>query len=113
MLYHMGIERQFPIAQTTRLIAGLAYYFAYNLNQDYYIPGLVTYQLSNQGSLGNFFNLNLGIKQQLGKVCILPALVIPLYKSWKRDIAFLENPNNTISSWGNGIGFSLGVSFSL
>jgi len=63
--------------------------------------------------LGNFFNLNLGIKQQLGKVCILPALVIPLYKSWKRDIAFLENPNNTISSWGNGIGFSLGVSFSL
>jgi hypothetical protein len=112
LLYHLGFERQFGIFRTLVFFIGLDYFYAGSLSQKYYIPKIQTYyQTANQGSFGNFFNLNLGVSKKLGNFSLLPALVIPVYKSWKQDIVFYENPNNTVSIWSNGIGISLSISY--
>ena len=112
LLYHLGIERQFGISRTLFIFIGLDYFYAGSLSQQYYIPKIQTsYHTANQGGFGNFFNLNLGVSKKLGNFALLPALVIPVYKSWKQDIVFYENPNSTVSNWGNGIGMSLSISY--
>ena len=112
LLYHLGVEKQFGIFRTLFLFIGLDYFYADNLSQGYYIPGIPNYYHRNDHkSLGSFFNLNLGLSKKLGNFSLLPALVIPVYKIWKQDIVFYENPNNSVSNWGNGIGISLSVSY--
>ena len=112
LLYHLGFERQFGISRNLSFFIGLDYFYAGSLSQEYYIPKIQTYyHTENQGGFGNIFNLNLGVSKKLGNFSLLPALVIPVYKSWKQDIVFYENPKNTVSNWGNGVGISLSISY--
>lgn len=112
LLYHLGMERQFAISTGLYLFAGLDYFYATSLSQKYYIPGIhADYHTANEKGFGNFVNLNLGIRKKFGNFSLLPALVIPVYNSWKQDIVFKENPNSTVNNWGNGMGFSLSVSY--
>jgi hypothetical protein len=111
LLYHLGVERQFSISRTLLFFTGLDYFYACSLSQGYYIPKITTYyRTADHKDFGSFFNLNLGLIKKLGNFSLLPALVIPVYKSWKQDIVFYENPNYTVSNWFNGIGISLSVS---
>ncbi len=112
LLYHVGVERQFSISHDLHFFAGLDYFYANSLSQKFYIPKIQTYyNTTNQKGLGSFINLNLGVSTHFGNFSLLPALVIPVYKSWKQDIVFYENPNSTVSNWGNGIGISLSISY--
>jgi hypothetical protein len=112
LLYHLGIERQFAIKTGLYFFADLDYFYATSLSQKYYIPGIPTwYQTANEKGFGNFVNLNVGIRVKMQNFSLIPALVIPVYKSWKQDIVFYENPNSTINTWFNGIGISLSVSY--
>ena len=112
LLYHLGVERQFSVSHDLLLFAGLDYFYASSLSQKYYIPKIQTYyNTHNENGLGSLFNLNLGVSIKFGNFSFLPSLVIPVYKIWKQDIVLYENPNSTISNWGNGIGISLSISY--
>ncbi len=112
LLFHIALERQFPVSPTLSLFAGLDYLHANSISQKYFISGpRIYYTTANRGSFGDFFNLSLGISQKLGSISFAPALVLPVYKSWRQDVVFLENPNTKINNWGNGIGFMLSVSY--
>ena len=112
LLYHLGVERQFSISNDLFFFTGLDYFYASSISQAYYIPTIQTYyRTSDRKGFGGFLNLNLGLRKKLGNFSFLPALVIPVYKNWKQDIVFYENPNSTVSNWFNGIGISLSVSW--
>jgi hypothetical protein len=112
LLYHIGIERQFSTSGAVFLLVGVDYIHANSLNQKYYIPKIQdNYNTSNHGNFGNFFNLNLGVCKRFGNFSFSPALVLPVYTNWNQDVVFRENPNNTVSSWANGIGLMLSVSY--
>jgi hypothetical protein len=111
LLYHMGVERQFSISHTLFFFTGLDYFYASSLSQAYYIPNIETdYHTGDHKGFGGFLNLNLGLRKKFGNFSLLPALVIPVYKNWKQDIVFHENPNSTVSNWFSGIGISFGIS---
>lgn len=112
LLYHMGVERQFSISHTLLFFTGLDYFYAISLSQRYCIPKIQTnYRTGDHKGFGSFFNLNLGLRKKLENFSLLPALVIPVYKNWKQDVVFYENPNSTVSNWFNGIGVSLSISY--
>ena len=112
LLFHIGLERQFPVSPMLSPFAALDYFHANTLSQKYFISGPgIYYTTANRGSFGDFFNLNIGVCQKLGSFSFSPALVLPVYKSWKQDVVFLENPNAAISNWGNGIGFMFSISY--
>lgn len=112
LLYHLGAERQFGISNDLFFFTGLDYFYASSISQTYYIPKIQTYyRRGDHKGFGGFLNLDLGLRKKFGNFSLLPALVIPVYKNWKQDIVFYENPNSTVSNWFNGIGISLSVSW--
>jgi hypothetical protein len=112
LIFHLGLERRFPISKELSFYAAADYFHADNLSQKYYISGAdAYYHTSNNGNLGDFFNINLGVSEKIGSISFLPALVIPIYKSWRKDVVFKEDPGTSISNWAGGIGIMLSVSY--
>jgi hypothetical protein len=112
LIFHLGLEKQFPISQDLSFFAAADYFHADKLSQKYYIPGAdAYYHTSTNGNLGDFFNINIGISKKISSISFLPALVIPIYKSWRKDVVFKEDPGMSISNWAGGIGIMLSVSY--
>lgn len=112
LLFHFAAEKQFRIFPSLFLFTTVDYFHAYTFSQKYYIPGAGTYYRSgNQGSFGDYFNLDFGISKEFRKLAIAAALLVPIYKNWKQDIVFKEDPTKTVSNWFSGVGISISVSY--
>ena len=112
-LFHFGIEKYLNISERLPFAIGVDYFHADKLSQSYYIPDIRgKYRTKNKGNFGDFVNLDLSLcKKRLGNISLTPALVVPVYNSWRQDIVFKENPNKTIANWFSGIGLTLSISY--
>jgi hypothetical protein len=112
IFYHLGLEKQFNLAPNLFLFAGADYFHAFTFSQKYYIPAAgAYYKTSRRGDYGDFFNLDFGIIKKWKEMSIAPGLILPIFKKWKQNIAFKEDPTKSVSNWGGGIGISLNASF--
>lgn len=112
LLFHFAAEKQFKLLRNLYLFSSVDYFHAYGISQKYFIPGAhAWYRTSNKGKFGDFFNLHFGISREFGKLAIAPALVLPVYKSWNRDVEFKEDLRERESNWFNGIGISVSISY--
>jgi len=112
LIFHIGLERQFDLSRISSFVVGLDYYHANILSEKYFISDPQTYyNTANQGSFGDFLNLKLGVSEKLGDFSFSPALILPIYKSWRKDVIFRENPNSSVNSWASGIGIMISFSY--
>lgn len=110
--YHLGLEKQFSLSSNLFLFSGVDYFHAFTFSQKYYIPAVGKYyKTKHHSDFGNYYNLDFGIMKKWEKFSIAPALILPVFKQWKQNIVFKEDPTKSVSNWGGGIGFSLNVSY--
>jgi hypothetical protein len=112
LLIHLAVDRNFRLSPTLSFVSSASYFHAFKIAQNYYIPAESTnYHNHQHGDFGDFFNLELGVSKELGRISVCPELVLPVYTDWHQDAVFKENPAKTQSSWFNGIGFSVRLSY--
>ena len=67
------------------------------------------YTTSDNRNFGYLIDYRIGLEKKLKKIYLAPALIVPVYKKWKQDIVFKENPDKTIDKWFGGCGVSVTI----
>jgi hypothetical protein len=112
--FDFGLEKQFQVNNSLIFLANINYLYCYTFSQKYHIPyNNANFITHNNKGFGSFLKLNLGLRKHFNQISAGPGLILPIYKSWKQDAVFREDPDRTIENWFSGIGVSVNVAYSL
>jgi hypothetical protein len=67
------------------------------------------YTTTNNKRLGYLFDYRIGVQRDFKKHYLATKFILPLYKQWRQDKVFLENPNSKLEKWFGGYGLALTV----
>jgi len=66
-----------------------------------------SYKTTNNQALGYLVDYKAGVQKEFRNIYLASSLIIPVYKKWKKDAIFLENPNDKVGIWFRGYGLSI------
>ncbi|CAL1519100.1 hypothetical protein [Chitinophaga sp. MM2321] len=116
--FNMGIEETLYQNKTFELNAGLNLCNYFTFSQYYHLrynpAGGQDFKKKRRDYFGTSIAATINPIKKLGKVCIGPSLIIPVYDSWKTDQTFQEESNSgTRNKWLNGIGVGITIQYAL
>lgn len=103
--FGLAFGKDFYLNKNLSLTTDLAFTYLTTFSQHYKVGS--GYTTTNNKSLGYLFDYRIGVQKELKKLYLTANLILPLYKEWKQDQVFLENPSNKVDTWFGGYGLAL------
>jgi hypothetical protein len=89
------------------LTTDLAFSYLTTFSQHYEVGK--GYTTSNNKSLGYLFDYRVGVQREFEDLFFKINFILPVYKEWKQDKVFLEEPNSKVETWLGGYGFGVTI----
>ncbi len=103
----LALGKMFYLDKNLSLTIDLAFTYLTTFSQYYKVGD--GYTTANNKSLGYLVDYRIGMQKDFGKLYLTTNLILPLYKKWKQDQVFLENPNDKVETWFGGYGLALTI----
>lgn len=114
-----GIEKQFYLKNNFEASTSFNLNGYYNISQYYHLSSNpydnnLNFKKKDKTFSGFSSNISVGIYKKINHLLIGPALIVPIYETWRKDQIFLEeNYDGGKSKWLNGIGIGISIKNSL
>lgn len=99
--------KAFYLNKNLSLTSDLSFTYLSTFSQHYEVGN--GYTTTNNKSLGYLFDYRIGVQREVKDLFLTTNLILPLYKEWKQDKIFLENPNSKVNTWLGGYGLALTI----
>jgi hypothetical protein len=83
--------------------------FTYLATFSQYYDAAQGYKTTNNKGFGYLFDYNVGIQKEFKELYIATNFILPMYKEWKQDVVFKENPNSKVHYWFGGYGLLITI----
>ncbi|HEV8079675.1 MAG TPA: hypothetical protein VGP43_03110 [Chitinophagaceae bacterium] len=103
----IAVGKGFSLNKNFALTTDLNFTYLATFSQHYKIEK--GYTTTNNKRLGYLVDYNVGVQKEFRNIYLASCLIIPIYKKWKNDAVFLENPNDKVDIWFGGYGLSFTV----
>jgi hypothetical protein len=103
----LAFGRSFILNKNLSITTDLSFTYLTTFSQHYKVGNGFT--TKNNKSLGFLFDYRIGVQKELKNLVLTTNFILPLYKEWRQDKVFLENPNSKVNRWFDGYGFALTI----
>ena len=105
--FGLALGKAFYLKENLSLTTDLAFAYLITFAQHYNVEN--GYKTTNKKSLGYLFDYRIGVQREFNNYFLTTNFVLPLYKEWRQDEVFLENPDSKIDTWFGGYGLALTI----
>jgi hypothetical protein len=105
--FGLAIGKDFYLDKNYTIIADFDFTYLFTYSQHYETGKGYTTNVSK--GFGYLIDSRIGIKRDFRKIYLASAFVLPIYKEWKKDAVFLENPNENLHNLFGGYGLLLAI----
>lgn len=107
-----GIDKEFALNKGFKISASFDLTAYYTYSQYYHLTfktfdGNQNFNKNNATLFGFSGTISTGITKQLNNLQIGPAIILPIFDSWRNDTVFLEDDKKGKNKWLNGVGVGI------
>lgn len=105
-----SLGKKFLFKEKHHIVTALNFTYLLSYSQSYKIGNSnIRYKTDVNKTFGYIIDSRIGLIREYKKLYLVPSIVIPVYKQWKKDAVFLEHSNEEVHNWFGGYGLSITV----
>jgi hypothetical protein len=105
--FGIAFGKAFYLNNNLSLATDFAFTYLTTFSQHYKVRN--GYTTTNNKRLGYLIDYRIGVQREFKNLFLTTNFTLPLYKQWRQDKVFLENPDSKVDTWFGGYGLALTI----
>ncbi len=105
--FGLSFGKAFYVHKNLSLTTDFAFSYLTTFSQHYKVGD--GYTTTNNKNLGYLLDYRIGVQREFKNWVLATNFILPLYKQWRQDKVFLENPTSKVDTWFGGYGLALTI----